>query len=249
MRSVSAILQVVASVAALDRRAWNTTCLLEVMFTTPWSSSSAALFIWASDWGNVLLGQVSLVLTSWNSCCSWCWNEWWKSLHLTGVIWWISRSNHSIARSQSASDHLDAACCTLFRRTWNCLHFDVVTFSALYTRTSIAAQILWMFCACNWWKSLVNSSFTLAFADFDIFWSWKALFFMSTHFCASSSAVRDRFEWFCWLTSRENSHNACTAPNTISSKAVSAGVLLSSLEQSRIGAQFTASDLIMPRIA
>jgi hypothetical protein len=48
------------------------------------------------------------------------------------------------------------------------------------------------------------------------------------------------------MTSRENSHNALTAPVTISSEAVSATVFPASWELSRIGAQFTASVLIMP---
>jgi len=75
----------------------------------------------------------------------------------------------------------------------------------------------------------------------------KSTLLCVTRFSASSTAVRDRSESFCWQTSRENSHNACTAPITISSEAVSAGVFPSSLQQSRIGAQFIASDLIMPR--
>jgi len=125
------------------------------------------------------------------------------------------------------------------------LIFDVVTFSAPYTRTSIATQILWIFCARNWWNSVANSSFILAFEDFDIFWSQKAPCPLYNCFNASSSAVRDRSEWFCWLTSRKNSRNARTAPITISSAAVSAGAFQSYLEQSRIAGQFTASVLIL----
>jgi len=61
-------------------------------------------------------------------------------------------------------------------------------------------------------------------------------------------AVGDNSEWCSWLTIRENSHNARTAPITSSSEAVSTAVFLSSLEPSRFGAQFTASVLIMPWI-
>jgi len=196
---------------------------------------------------NMLLGPVALVLTSCNSCRSRWWSNSSKSLRLAAVTWWISRSNRSIALCRSASDHMVAVCWALFRRTWNCLCFGVVIFSALYSWTSIAARILWIFCSRKWWDSLGNWSSTVAFADFDIFWSRKAPFLLSNRFSASSSAARDRSEWFCWLTSRENSHNTRTAPITISSEAVSAAVFPASWEQSRIGAQFTASVLIMRR--
>jgi len=46
-----------------------------------------------------------------------------------------------------------------------------------------------------------------------------------------------------------NTNNARTARITISSEAVSAAVLLASWEQSRVGAQFTAGGLIIPRIS
>ena len=95
--------------------------------------------------------------------------------------------------------------------------FVGVTFPALYTQTSIAAQILWIFCAHNWWDSLANCFSTLAFTDFDIFCFRNAPFGLQNCFSALSSAVRDRSEWFCWLTSRENSHNARTTQITISS--------------------------------
>jgi len=80
------------------------------------------------------------------------------------------------------------------------------------------------------------------------------LFSKRTHFIAKSvqcmsRAVRERSEWFCWLTSRKNWHDAHTAPIAISSEAVWATVFLSSLEQSRIGAQFTASAVILPQIS
>ena len=142
-----------------------------------------------------------------------------------------------------------AACQAQFRRTWKCLHFVILIFSAPNTWSSITVQILWIFCCRNWWNSQANCSSTLAFADFDIFSSRNAPFFLYNRFSALSSAVRDRSEWLCWLTSRENSHDAHTAPITISSEAVSATAFPSSLEQSRIGAQFTASVLIMPRIS
>jgi len=169
-------------------------------------------------------------------------------MRLTGVTWWIWCSNRSFALCRSASDHLVGACWALFRRTWNCLRFVVETFSAPYTCTSISAQILWIFCCRNWWDSPVNSSASLAIADFDIFCSRIAPFFLYTRLSSSSSAVRDTSQWFCWLTSRENSHKAHPAPITISSEAVSAAVFLSSLEQSRIGAKFNASVLIMSQI-
>jgi len=124
----------------------------------------------------------------------------------------------------------------------------LVTFSALYTSSYIPAQIVESFCSCNWWDSIANCSSTLAFTDFDIFWCWKVPFFMETQFSASSSTVRDRSELFCWLTIRENSHNARTPPITISSEAVSAAVFPSSSKQSRIGAQSTDNVLIMPQI-
>jgi len=197
----------------------------------------------------MLLGPVALVPTTCNCCRLWCWNHLSESLHLAGVTWWISRSNRSIALCQSASDHMVATRQTLFRCAWNWVLFDVVTFSVPYSWTSIAAPILRIFCSHKWWDSLANSSSTLAFTDFDIFWSRKAPFFLYNRFSASSSAARVRSEWFCWLTSRENSHNARTAPITISSEADSAAVFLASWEQSRIGAQFTASVLIMPRIS
>ena len=197
----------------------------------------------------MLLGPVALVPTSCNRCRSWCWNNLSKCLRLAGVTWWISRSNRSITLCRSASVHMVAACRARFRRTWNCLYFDVGSFSAPYSWTSIAARILLIFCSCKRSDSLANSSSTLAFADFDMFSSRKASIFLKNRFSASSSAVRDRSEWFCWLTWRENSHNAHTAPITISSEAVSAIVFPPSWEQSRIEAQFTASVRIMPRIS
>jgi len=157
--------------------------------------------------------------------------------------------NYSIALCRSASDHMVAACRGLFRRTWNCLHLDVVTFSAPYSWTSIAARILWIICSPKWWDSLANGSSILAFADFDIFWSRMAPYFLCNCFCASSSAARDRSEWFCWLTSWENSHNTRIAPITILTEAVSTALFPASWEQARIGAQFTTSGLIMPRIS
>ena len=183
------------------------------------------------------------------SCHSWCWDHSSKSQLLTGVTWWISRSYCSFAHWWSASDHLVAACWVQLRRTWNCLYWVVVTMSGSYTGISITSQIVWSCCSRNWWDTVANCSSTLAFADLDIFCCRKAPFFLWNRFSASSSAVRDRSEWFGWLTSRGNSHNAHTAPITILSEGVSATVFSTSLEQSRMGAQFPASDLIMPRIS
>jgi len=219
------------------------------MFTSLYASSSAAVFIWANFLVNVLLRPVALVLTSCNCCRSLGWNDLSKSLRLVGVTWWISHSNRSIALCQSASDHMVAHCLALFRRTWNCHGFDVVTIAAPYSWTSIAAPILWNFCSHNSWDSLANSSSTLAIADFNIFSSWKAPFALQNLFSAPSSVARDRSEWFRWLTSRENSHNAHTAPILNSSEAVSTAVFQACWQQSRIGAQFTASVLIMPQLS
>jgi hypothetical protein len=57
--------------------------------------------------------------------------------------------------------------------------------------------------------------------------------------------VSDREVRLYWLTCREDSPNACTAPITMSAEAVSSAVFLSCLEQSHNGVQFTASVLIM----
>jgi len=193
----------------------------------------------------MLLWPIALVPTSCNSCRSWWWNNLSNSLHLAGVTWRISRSNGSITLCRSASDHTVAACWAPFRHVWNCLCFDIVTFSALYSWTWSAAQIIWIFCSCNRWDPLANSSSTLAIADFNIFWSSKAPFFLWNRFSALSRAVRGSAEWFCWLTSGKNSHNAHTAPITISSEAVSTLDFPASWELSSIVVQFTASVLLM----
>jgi hypothetical protein len=133
----------------------------------------AAVFVWASFLLNVLPGLVALVPTAWDRCCSWCWITLSKFLCLPGVIWWISLSNCCYALWWSTSDHLVVACRALFKCTWNCLRFDIVTFWARYTRTSIAARIVCMYCSHNRCDSIANSSFTLAFADFDIVSSRK----------------------------------------------------------------------------
>jgi len=126
---------------------------------------------------NMLLEPIALVPTSCNSCRWWCWNTLSKSLCLAGVTWWISCFNRSIARRQSAYDHMVAACQALFGRTWNCCRFDVVPCSAPYTWNSIAVWILWIFCLRNWWDSIAKCSSTFAFADFYIIWFRKAPFF------------------------------------------------------------------------
>jgi len=170
-------------------------------------------------------------------------------LCLAGVTWWISRSNHSIVLCRSAYDHMVAPGRALFRRSRRCHRSDVATFSAPYSWSSIAARILWIICTRKWSDSLANGSGTVAFADIDIVCSRMAPFFLWNPFRVSSSAARDRSEWFCWLTRGENSHNACTAPITISSEAVSAALFPAFWERSWIGAQCTASVLIMPQIS
>jgi len=66
---------------------------------------------------------------------------------------------------------------------------------------------------------------------------------------AFSSVLRDGSEWFCWLSSGEPSHNACTAPISILWEAVSAAQYPLSFEQTSTGVQFTASFRIMPQIS
>jgi len=168
----------------------------------------------------MLLGSVALVPSFCKSGRSLYWNNLSKCSRLTGVPWWISFLYHCIAFWQSASDHMVAPCQTLFRHTWNWLCFDVETFSAPYTRTCIAAQILLIFCLHNWRDSLANRWSTLPVTDFDIVCLWKMPFFWQNRMSALSSALRDISEWFCWLTGRENSHNACNALITISLEAV-----------------------------
>jgi len=219
------------------------------LFSAPSTSSCAAVCISASVLENVLAGPVGLVLTSCNSCRSWCWNDWLKSSRLTGVIWSISCSSRSFPISSSAFNHFIAACWTLFRCTQNFLCPGIVTFSAPYTWPCIAAQVWWIICSRNWWSSLANSSSTLNFGEFDIFYSPKAPISFHNPFCVWPSAVRDRSEWFCGLTSGEKIHYACIAPITIASEADSAADFQSSLEKSRIRAQFTSSLLMMPRIS
>jgi len=194
------------------------------------------------------LGLVAFVPTSCNSCHSRCWNDSSKGLHLAGVTQWMSPPNRSIALWRSALDQVVAACQAVFWRTWNHLSFVEETFSAPYTRASIVAQILWMFSSHNRWDSHANRSSTLAVTDFDIVCTRNIPFFCQSRLSALSGVLRDRFEWFCWLTSRENSPNARTAPIAISLEAVSTAVFPSSLAQTRIGAQFTASVLMIRQI-
>ena len=54
---------------------------------------------------------------------------------------------------------------------------------------------------------------------------------------------------FCWLTSREHSHNAHTVPINVPSGAVSARGFLSFLEQSKMDVQLTPSHLSMSQIS
>jgi len=97
--------------------------------------------------------------------------------------------------------------------------------------------------------SIAHRLSNLAFRDFDIWCSQKIPFFWWHCLCALPSALRDRSQWFCWLTSRESSHNARTAPSTISSEAAYTAVFQSSLEQTVMWAQFTDSVLIIPWIS
>jgi len=104
-------------------------------------------------------------------------------------------------------------------------------------------------CSHNWWDSVANRSSSLAFADFGIFSSRIICFFWYDRLSASSCASRDRSERCCWLRSREDWHIIHTASITIWSEAFCPAVFPPSLEQSRIGAKFTASVLIIPRIS
>jgi hypothetical protein len=196
----------------------------------------------------MLQGPIGLVPTSFNSCHSQCRNNLSNSLCLADVTWWSSCSNRSIAFWRSESDQVVAACQTLIRRTWNCLHFVQKTISAPSTMAYIAGRILWIICSHHRLFSVAHRSSTVAFAEFDIFYSGKMPLFRWNRFSASSSALRDRFEWFCWLTSSENSHNARTAPITNSSEADSAAAFQSHVKQTGIEAQFTASVPIIRRI-
>lgn len=155
--------------SVLDRHFWNCTRLMGVLFPTPWPCSSALVFVWGSILANVLLGLIGILPTSCNRCCSWCWNKYSKSLHLTWINIWISHSNRAVALCRSVSDHLVATCQALFRHSSNCLQFVVISISALYTWTTIAAKIVLIFCSCYSWHSLANGSFSLAFTDFIIF--------------------------------------------------------------------------------
>jgi len=217
------------------------------MFATSHNSASAAGCIWASFVVNLLLGPVASVpipttvvtldveLIYRNACI--------ELVSPDGLCAPITLLDH-----RWASDHFIHTCHTVVRCTKNFLRFDVVTFSAPYTWTSIEAQIIGIIWSCNSCYSLANCLSTLAFADFEIFCTQKALFFLQNRFSASSSAVRDRSEWFCWLTSVENVHDSRTAPITISSEAASIAVFLSLLELSRIDVQCTAGILILPLI-
>jgi len=133
MLSVWALHQVVDSVLVLDRRSRNFTCVLAVMFSITETSSSGAVFTWASFVANVVLGPVTFIPTSSYCCLWWCWNNLSKSWHLAGIRWWIWCSNCLIVLHRTATDLMVVACQALFRSTWNCLHFDAVTFSALST--------------------------------------------------------------------------------------------------------------------
>jgi len=175
---LSAIFQVVASFSVWDRQTWNSTLLLAGMFTTLQPAASGGVVMWASYFANVLLGAATSVPTSCNSCLWECWYNFLKRLQLTEVICRIWYSNRLIALPRSASDHLVATCRALLRHTCNCFGFDVVTISAPYTTTSIAARIVRNFCSHNWRDYPTNCLFTLSFAGCVMFWSRNALCFL-----------------------------------------------------------------------
>jgi len=188
-------------------------------------------------------------LTFCNCYRLWLWNDCSKSLHSTGVSRRILYSDHSTALWWFASDYIVAACRSLFRQTRNYITLVAKTFSASYTRTSIGVWILRNFCARNGRDSSGNFSSTLAFANFDIVCLWKLPIFIMNHSSPTSGASTDISVWFSWQTHEENSQNARTALITISSEAVSTAVFPSSLDQTRIGVQFTASVLTILHVS
>jgi len=174
---VSAKLHGLASISASNRRIWNCSSQMAIIFATLSALSSVAVFLRVSSLENILLGLVALVPNSCNSCRSWCRNIYYNSLHFTGVTWWILHTNHSIALRWSRSDQVIVTCWALFGHTWNCLHFDVEQFSAPYKMAHIALRMVYIFCSRNWLDSIANTSFTATFTDFDIFWFQKIPFF------------------------------------------------------------------------
>lgn len=141
-RFVSANLQVAASVSISDWRITNWGYLLAAMLATLEALSLAAVFISASSLANLLLVLVALVLTSCNTCLSWCCNNWSIGMHLATVTVWISRTHHSFGLWRSVSDQVVATFRTQFRLTWNWLHFVVPSISLPYTMAFCAARIL-----------------------------------------------------------------------------------------------------------
>jgi len=158
-------------------------------------------------------------------------------------------TNGSCPFCLSVSDYTVASCPAPFRRTWIFIHLVLVSFLAWWTSTCITSQLLWIIGSCNWWDFLSRWLFTLDFTEFDNFKSWKVLFCIWNRFSASSSAIRDSFDWFWWWTGKENWHNAPTDSRTDSLEAVSASGVLSALEQSGFGARFTTSVPSMPQIS
>jgi len=73
-------------------------------------------------------------------------------------------------------------------------------------------------------------SCTLPIADNDIFCTRRIPVLWLNSIVASSSALKDRSEWVCWLTRSENSHEDHTAPITIASEALSTTAFLLSLQ-------------------
>jgi hypothetical protein len=161
--------KVVASVLTMDRLIWICTCLFGVECTAPWTSSAAAVCLWAYVMSNVHRGQVGNVLTSSKSSCSQCWHNFLTSFHLTGVPWRIAHSNGTVAIWYSASDHSISACWAQLRLTGTCRCFVVETFPAQYTKTSIVVQCSWIIYSTNLWDSLANRVLTFACANINIF--------------------------------------------------------------------------------
>jgi hypothetical protein len=73
-----------------------------------------------------------------------------ERLRITDITWGMLPSNRTVALCWLTSECLVGTCRALFRCIRNCLWFVVVTFWAPYTRTAIAAQILWILCSPNW---------------------------------------------------------------------------------------------------
>jgi len=113
-----------------------------------------------------------------------------------------------------------------------------------YTGTSIAVWGSWSIFGHTCSDSIANWQQTSEFADFDILCSPHTSLFWHNYLHSLSNDFRHWSEWFCWLHSRENSHNVYIAPITILSLAQSAALLPYSLDLKRINEQFTPTGLI-----